>query len=95
MEYTEQINNNILNLKIISAINKDDKVCIIDNNISIEGNDLLQSFRRWYYNQSRQVTMEQLECVINESFQLTDEILDNSNYYKNLIVKISDINKLD
>ena len=102
MEYTEQINNNILNLKIISAINKDDKVCINDNNISIESNDLLQSFRRWYYNQSRLTTMEQLESVINESFKLTDEILDSddklnsadtSNIIQRFLIELSSVKK--
>ena len=102
MEYTEQINNNILNLKIISAINKEDKVCINDNNISIESNDLLQSFRRWYYNQSRLTTMEQLESVINESFKLTDEILDSddklnsadtSNIIQRFLIELSSVKK--
>lgn len=80
-----RVNSNILNLKIIAALNKDDKLAIneSDSGISIETNDFTRAIRRWWNSQSRCQALDQIENVINESFTLTDEIFEmenNDNY---------------
>ena len=80
-----KINNNILNLKIISSLNKDDKLTISDNEISIENNDFSQAIRRWWNSQSRSQSLDQIECVINEAFSITDTIFEEES--KNFEVK--------
>ena len=76
-----RVNNNILNLKIIAALNKDDKLAIneTNNGISIESNDFTQAIRRWWKSQSRCQALDQIENVMNESFTLTDEIFEMEN----------------
>ena len=85
-----KVNNNILNLKIISSLNKDDKLAINTENkdMSIESNDFTQSIRRWWNSQSRTQSIDQIESVINESFQITDTIFEEEN---NSDVEICDI----
>ena len=74
-----RINNNTLNLKIISALNKDDKLSISeDNNISIENNDFTQCIRRWWNSQTRTQSLDQIESVINEAFNITDIIFEQN-----------------
>tara|TARA_Y100000389_G_C17466022_1_gene525615 strand:+ start:2847 stop:3311 length:465 start_codon:yes stop_codon:yes gene_type:complete len=80
-----KINNNILNLKIISSLNKDDKLTISDNEISIENNDFSQAIRRWWNSQNRSQSLDQIECVINEAFSITDTIFEEES--KNFEVK--------
>ena len=71
-----KINSNILNLKIISSLNKDDKLAINDNEIFIEANDFSQAIRRWWNSQSRSQSLDQIESVINDSFNITDVIFE-------------------
>lgn len=77
-----KINNNILNLKIISSLNKDDKLSINNEEISIESNDFSQAIRRWWNSQSRTQSLDQIENVINDSFNITDVIFEeeSTNY---------------
>ena len=76
-----RVNNNILNLKIIAALNKDDKLAINEtgDSIYIETNDFTQAIRRWWNSQSRSQALDQIENVINETFILTDEIFEMEN----------------
>lgn len=75
-EMENKINNNILNLKIISSLNKDDKLAINNDEIFIESNDFSQAIRRWWNSQSRSQSLDQIENVINDSFNITDVIFE-------------------
>lgn len=68
----------ILNMKIIGSIQKKDKLSKNDDNVlEIESNDFLQSFRRWYFKRGRDDTIMDIKNIINSCFEITDETLNN------------------
>ena len=70
----ERCNENLLNLKILSEVNKNEKISVNEDNIEID-NGFLQPARRWYYSQDRNCTLNRIESIINETFSITDIIL--------------------
>jgi len=70
----ERCNQNLLNLKILSEVNKNEKIYVNQDNIEID-NGFLQAARRWYYSQDRTTTLNRIEIIINETFSITGIIL--------------------
>ena len=70
----ERCNENLLNLKILSEVNKNEKINVMDENIEIDSG-FLQGARRWYYSQDRTTTLNCIENIIDETFLITDNIL--------------------
>ena len=73
----EKIDNTILNLKIISKIKENDKLNSNKDIIEINQPHILQGIERWYFNESRGVTIEKLNQICEDAFQITDELLEN------------------
>lgn len=73
----EKIDNTILNLKIISKIKENDKLNSNKDIIEINQPHILQGIERWYFNESRGVTIEKLNLICEDAFQITDELLEN------------------
>jgi len=72
------IENIILNMKVIGSIQKGDKLLGNDNNVlEIEANDLLQPIRRWWFSRSRMETINKVKVIVNKSFDITDRTLEN------------------
>ena len=78
----------ILNLKIIGAIKKKDRLSRNPDDIfEIESNDFLQGVRRWYTGQNRHDTIKGIKKIIQATFSVTDQTLskehnDTSNHKK-------------
>jgi hypothetical protein len=73
----EKIDNTILNLKIISKIKENDKLNSNKDIIEINQPHILQGIERWYFNESRGVTIEKLNKICENTFEITDELLEN------------------
>ena len=77
-ETKQQIEDTILNMKIIGSIQKSDKLGTNDSNIlEIENRDVFQGIRRWYMGRNRGETLGNIKTVINQSFDITDKTLSN------------------
>lgn len=76
--YQTQVENIILNMKIIGNIQKQDKLSKNNDNVlEIENNDILQGIRRWYGGRNRTNTIQNLKKVINSCFDIIDVTLTN------------------
>ena len=84
------INNNqveqiILNMKIIGNIKKKDKLSKnADNILEIESNDYLQCMRRWYFQRSRNDSIKDIKKIIYSCFEITDLTLTNETSADNI-----------
>lgn len=66
----------LLNLKIIGAIKRQDRLSKNEDNIlEIENNDILQAIRRWWCGRSRNETITSIKKIIQSAFQVTDSTL--------------------
>jgi len=89
---TDQKKDNILqNLINISKINVYDKIVIDGNDIRIDQR-YFQYIRRWLSQDSRVSTINIIENIINESFDIIDEISSNTEDKK--ILKLSNSEKM-
>lgn len=71
------MDNILLNLKIIGSIREKDRLSKDDNDIlEIENNDSFQGVRRWWLGRSRRDTLNAIRKVIQGSFRITDATLD-------------------
>jgi hypothetical protein len=71
------IDDNILNLKIISKIKPNDKLLANNNLLEIDSPYILQSVNRWYNNESRSITIEKLNSILEGTFKITKILLEN------------------
>ena len=70
-----RIEDNLLNLKIISKIKENDKLSSQEKIIKIDPPSLLQGVYRWMNAEGRSITMEKLTNIINESMLITEGLL--------------------
>ena len=71
----ELIENNILNLKIISKIKENDKLSSQKEIIRIDPPNLLQGIYRWINSEGREITLEKLTLIIDNTMKITEELL--------------------
>lgn len=76
------IDENILNLKIISKIKPNDKLLANNNLLEIDSPHILQSVNRWYNNESRSITIEKLNIILEGTFKITKILLENEKQNK-------------
>jgi hypothetical protein len=77
-EETFDINNILLNLKIIAGIQKYNKLLSSsnDNILKIDNNNTLyQGIFRWYYNETRIHTLEIIEKLIDDIFNIINQVI--------------------
>lgn len=88
----EDINNNdidniLLNLKIISQIKENEKITLVNNTIEID-NRFFQSVYRWFAGDNRTITLNKIKEVIENSYNIIDCIIlnesANNNQHKNI-----------
>ena len=75
MSFNESIDNNILNLKIISKIEENDKLITNNNLLKKDKSTLFQGVHRWIGNESRESTIGRLNEIYDTGFKITDELL--------------------
>lgn len=62
--YEELVDNIITNLKILSLVNKDDKLCIRKGHLQIDKVSYFRFIKRYYNNDSRYSTIDFLKNII-------------------------------
>ncbi len=82
-EITDSI---LVNLKIISKINPNDKLKVASNSTSIEKEGLMSWLSRWYYGDSREKTINFIKTVVTDAINITNDIM-NSTYINNKMKK--------
>ena len=75
MDNTTIVDNCLLNLKIISKLEENDKLITNKDILKIDKPVLFQGVKRWYSKEGRETTMDKLNEIYNESFKITDGIL--------------------
>lgn len=66
------------NLKLLAMINKGEKICVRKGQLNIEPVDRLQSVRRWYNKDSRDVTLVHIRNTINDAIKIAKGLLANN-----------------
>ena len=72
----------LVNLKIISKINANDKLKVSNNSTSIEKESLMTWLSRWYNGDSREKTISFIKTVVTDAINITNDIM-NSTYINN------------
>lgn len=72
------VDKTMANLKLIGMINKGEKVCLRKGQLNIELVDRLQSFRRWYNKDSRDVTLIHIRNTINDAIKIAKGLMMNN-----------------
>lgn len=75
MESSELIENCLLNLKIISKLQENEKLITTNNVLKIDKPVIFQGIKRWYAKESRDVTINKLNDIYTNSFGITDNLL--------------------
>lgn len=75
MSYNTDIDNNLLNLKIISKIEEKDKLITNENLLKIDRPNIFQGVHRWIGNENRENTLQKLNSIYEDCFKITDNIL--------------------
>ena len=78
----EEIETNILNLKILSKIKEHDKLCTNDKIIKIDSPSIFQGMTRWINSEGRGVTLERLKEIIDDTLDITEKLLDSEKIKK-------------
>jgi hypothetical protein len=74
----EVVDRTMANLKLISMINKSEKLCVRKGQLNIEQVDRLQPFRRWYNKDSRDMSLIHIRNTINDAIKITKGLLSNN-----------------
>ena len=77
MEEKVIVDTCLLNLKIISKLEENDKLITNEDILKIDKPVILQGLKRWYTSEGRDTTMEKLNEIYSQSFEITDKILEN------------------
>lgn len=77
------IDTDILNLKTLSILEKDEKISIKNNIIIIDSNNLFQPLKRWWYDSNRDKGIIFIENFIND---IKIKIIENSCNLENSII---------
>lgn len=74
----QNIDDILLNLKIIGCIKKKDRLSKNKEDVlEIENNDMFQGARRWWNGRSRNDTLSTIRRVIQAAFHITDQTIDH------------------
>ena len=92
MDNTTQVDYCLLNLKIISKLEENDKLITNEDILKIDKPVLFQGVKRWYSKEGRETTMAKLNDIYNESFKITDDILQNEKIEKKEDSNLDDSN---
>jgi len=77
--FSMQVENTILNLKMMSQIKPFDKLYIENGLLKIDTPALFQGIYRWYKEYSRENTAKDLDAIIKSVIEITDNLLEKDN----------------
>ena len=83
------LENCLLNLKIISKLEENDKLITKEKILKIDNPELFQGIKRWFSNEKRDITIKRLNEIYKNSFDITDNLLKNDEENKNNILEDS------
>ena len=92
MDNNTEIDNCLLNLKIISKLEENDKLITNQDILKIDKPVVFQGIKRWYSKEGREETMEKLNGIFQKSFDITDSILKNEQNQNNNTIDLNDSN---
>ena len=74
----DDIEDILLNLKIMSQIKKGNRLLQNENKIlEIESDDIIQPIRRWWSGRSRNITINQIKTIMQKTYTIIDSIFDH------------------
>jgi hypothetical protein len=74
----EVIDKTMANLKLLGMVNKGEKLCLKKGQLNIEYADRLQSFRRWFNKDSREVTLVHIRNTVYDAIKIAKGLIGNS-----------------
>lgn len=74
----ELVDKTMANLKLIGMIKKGEKVCLRKGQLNIEYVDRLQSIRRWYNKDSRDVSLIHIRNTVNDAIKIAKGLIANN-----------------
>lgn len=72
------VDKTMANLKLISMLNKGEKLCVRKGQLNIEQINRLQSIRRWYNKDSRDLSLIHIKNTINDAIKITNGLIANN-----------------
>lgn len=76
------IDSTLANLKILSMIQKGEKLCIRKGHLTIEKSDKSQFLRRWIHNDNRDTIMLHIRNTIQNAFKIIEHYLNDTSNKK-------------
>lgn len=92
MSFNESVDNCLLNLKIISKLEENDKLITTNNLLKIDKPTILQGVHRWMGSESRTTTLDMLTKIYEDCFNITDNLLDKEKELKEMKKELEDSN---
>ena len=80
--FDKKVEDAVLNLKMLSQIKPFDKLYMEDNLLKIDTPTIFQGIFRWYKDYSRINTTDDLDIIINNVIDITDNLLGKENVSK-------------
>lgn len=77
--FSMKVENTVLNLKMMSQIKPFDKLYIENGLLKIDTPALFQGIYRWYKEYSRESTTKDLDTIIKNVIEITDNLLEKDN----------------
>jgi hypothetical protein len=74
----EVVDKTMANLKLISMVNKGEKLCVRKGQLNIESFDRLQPVRRWYNKDSRDNSLIHIRNTVNDAIKISKGLLANN-----------------
>jgi hypothetical protein len=74
----EVVDRTMANLKLMSMVNKGEKLCVRKGQLNIEQFDRLQPVRRWYNKDSRDNSLIHIRNTINDAIKISKGLLANN-----------------
>ncbi len=74
----EVVDRTIANLKVISMVNKGEKLCVRKGQLNIEQFDRLQPIRRWYNKDSRDNSILHIRNTVNDAIKISKGLVVNN-----------------
>lgn len=91
---THNYNSLLQQLKILSLIQPGMKL-MTSNSLQIEYPSLMQSFKRWWHNESRDTNVEFINTILKSTFCLVDSILKQQPEQQNRILLVRILKSLE
>ena len=70
------VDNTIANLKIISMVQKNQKLCVRKGQLTLEKGDKFEFIRRWLNNDSRDIILLHIRNIINNAVKIAKSLPD-------------------